>query len=94
MAFLSHEQLSVTTIQTFANLTMPTNTHGVRLQATANNIVYTMDGSSVPTATIGMVLVVGNTPEDFNVDDIKKIKFISASGTAKLEVHYYAGRDI
>lgn len=94
MAFISHEQVTVTTLKTFANLTIPTNTHGVRLQATANNVVYTMDDTSVPTATVGMVLVVGNTPEDFNVEDIKKIKFISASGTAQLEVHYYAGRNI
>ena len=96
MAFVgfNHVVVTNTVVKTVADLSLPTDPHGVRLQATGNDINYTMDGTEVPGGSVGMVLVVGNAPEDFNIDDLKNIKFIASAGDAALEVHYYAGRAI
>lgn len=64
------------------------------LQATAANISYTMDNVTDPTATKGMVLLTTEPPKLFINDDLKRIRFISVSGSPMLNIHFLAGRDV
>ena len=60
------------------------------MQATGNDIRYTMDGVTDPTMNIGMVLQNGLAPEWFEREDLDNIRLVpGGAGTATLEVHYY-----
>ena len=60
----------------------------VLLQATAQNIRWTDDGTT-PTATVGMLLYAGNDPYPFT-GDLSALQFIEVAATAVLNVSYYA----
>lgn len=72
------------------------NVTRVALQATENNVRYTMsDSAEDPTPSSGMLLVADTKPEDFLLEDLKRIRFVSESGTpGVLNIHYYASRII
>ena len=94
MAFLSYEQVVVDgTVKDIDDLTIPATANGAMLQAEqAGDVNYTMDGSTSPSATLGMALVVGNDPEQFLVEDIRNIKFTQSSVATLLNIHYFGGR--
>ena len=79
-------------VKTGANLGIPASANGATLQAVGNNIRYTMDNVTVPTTVKGMRLLVGLAPEEFLVEDLKRLKFIAEAGDATLLIHYYGGR--
>ena len=65
---------------------------GAMLQAESQNIRYTMDGTT-PTTTYGMRLIAGLAPEEFLIDDVKRMKYVLEAGlTGKLNVHFFGGR--
>lgn len=94
MAFIGYKQVTATgNIQTQDALEIPAAAHGAMLQADGANIRYTMDPDGAnpgppPNANVGMLLVNGNPPEYFQIDDLRKIQFVAASGSPKLNVHY------
>lgn len=96
--FLGYQQFDVLSeVRTYANLTVPSkHLGGVMLQAETGNVRYTMDDTTDPTNSTGMLLIAGNPPEQFLMDDLKRIRFIRSAGsaTAKLNIHYFGGRDI
>lgn len=97
MAYLSYEQIacSDTTVRDVDDLTIPANATHVELQAAnGGDVAYTMDGTSVPSAGVGMLLQTGADPKLFLVDDLRKIKFVKNDGSTSLNIHYIAGRDI
>jgi len=97
MAFLSYEVIpSGAVVDTVASLVVPANATHVMLQATGNDIRYTMDGVlAYPTTTSGMVLIDGQPPEQFLIEDLLNIRFIQdIAGVGSLHQHYFAGRNI
>lgn len=96
MAFLSAERVAATSaVKTADDLTIPNNASQVVLQSDTQDVRYTMDGSTVPTQTSGMILIVGEQPEDFLINDLYKIQFTRGAGSdGYLNLHYYAGRDV
>ena len=58
------------------------------LQAEAQNIRWTDDGITTPTATIGMVLIAGDQPFLYD-GPLNKLQFIRAAAGAILNVGYY-----
>ncbi len=96
MAYLSFEQVAVSnSILSVADLTVPANATLCELQADTNPIRYTMDDTTDPTTSAGMVLLTTSDPKLFLVSDILNIRFIRSGGSdAKLNVHYLAGRDV
>ena len=67
----------------------------VELQSTVGSVRYTMDGTTAPTITTGMLLTLNAEPKLFLIQDLKRMKFIrEAAVTATLGVHYIGGRDI
>lgn len=96
MAYLFEESIAATASEkNLADLNVPANATGADLQADTQDVRYTMDGTTVPTQTTGMVFVVGNEPEPFLIEDVKNIKFVRGAGSdGQLNLHYWAGRDV
>ena len=96
MSYLSYEQVAVSNVVlTAAALTIPAAATHVELQASGNNIGYTMDGATDPTDGAngsGMILLTTAEPKLFLVEDLRNIRFVRhAAGDGNLNVHYYAG---
>jgi hypothetical protein len=94
--FISFEQVSATaTVKTAADLTIPANATSVELQASSQNVSYTMDNTTTPTQTAGMMLLTTAEPKMFGIDDLRRIKFVRGAGSdGNLNIHYAAGRDV
>jgi len=95
--FVGYEQIAAgPAVQTADDLTIPGNATGVLIQVDTNNIRYTMDGATDPTAAgIGMLFVVNEAPQFFTIDDLLRIRFIQvAAGVGNMNLHYTAGRNI
>ena len=82
MAYLLYEQITVdpNTVMTIADLNPPTQATSAELQADNANINYTMDGSTDPEASSGMVLLTTEPPREFLIEDIQNIRFIILAG--------------
>lgn len=96
MSFVSYQQVTVSTaVLTVSDLTVPAAAYGASLQADTQDIRYTMDGTTAPTAGatgVGMVLLTTSDPQYFRIEDILNIKFIRGAGSdAKLNVHWVGG---
>lgn len=94
--YLSHEQVSATaSVKTASALTIPAKATHAELQADTSDIRYTMDNTTDPTVSSGMVLLTTEDPALFLIEDVYRIRFIRGSGTnGNLNIHYIAGRDI
>ena len=93
--FLSYEQVDVDKhVKGAGDLTIPANATKVCLQAGSGSVRYTMDLSK-PSHSVGMVLHAGLAPEEFLLEDLRRIRFTKGSAeNTTLGVHYSAGRDI
>ena len=94
--FLSYQQVSVSNaVLTVSSFTVPAKATHVELQADTAGVRYTMDNSTAPTTSSGMVLLITEAPRLFLIQDLSRIKIIrSGAADAKLNVHYFAGRDV
>ena len=94
--YLGYNQIQVAgEVLTESDLTIPGRATGAVLQAETGSIRYTMDNSTVPNNTKGMLLVPTLPPEEFLIDDVRRIKFVRNGTTnAVLNIHYFGGRDI
>ena len=94
--YLFYEQVAATVaVKTVADLNPPANATHVDIQSDTQNVRYTMDDTTDPTITSGMIFVVGLPIKTFLVEDLKRIRFIRNGGVdAVLNLHYFAGRDI
>lgn len=99
MPFLSYQQVEAdNTVKSASDLTVPNNATHAELQASGQNINYTMDDSTDPVAgagNAGMVLLTTEAPKLFLISDVNRIRFIRGSGSnGQLNVHYYSGRNV
>lgn len=94
--YLGFEQVVADgTVKTAAALTPPAKATHAELQADTNDIRYTMDNATNPSSTSGMVMATTHDPKQFQIDDVKRIRFTRGGGAdGNLNVHYFAGRDI
>ena len=93
--YLSYEQITVdATNQQAGSLHIPAKATHAELQADTGSIRYTMDNVTNPSSTFGMLLLTTEPPKQFLIDDIRRIRFTQGSGAAKLNIHYFAGRNI
>jgi hypothetical protein len=97
MPFVAHRQVAVTNVELSANaLNVPVACRMggyVMLQAETQNVRYTMDGETHPSQSVGMILVAGNAPEMFTMEDFLRIRFIRGAGSdAVLNAHFGASR--
>ena len=94
--FLGYEQVTAgAAAKDVDDLTIPAGATHAQLQASGQSVSYTMDGTTVPTQTAGMFLLVAAPPQDFTIDDILRIKFVRGAGSdGQLNIHYFGGRDV
>ena len=94
--YIGYEQIAVSdTVLSVSDLTIKKGATLVELQAGTQNVRYTMDLNTDPTAAIGMLLATTMEPKLFLIEDLKRIRFIRATGSdGTLNVHYVAGRNI
>ena len=97
--YLGYAQVAATaTVKTDSDFPEPpANATHVELQATEQNVLYTMDNATSPTAGAtgtGMTLLTTQPPKTFLMEDFRRIRFIRGAGSdGKLNAHYFAGRD-
>lgn len=93
--YLSYQQVVVDTFhKTVDDLTVPAKATHAELQADTQHVRYTMDGTA-PASDSGMLLLTTEGPKLFLIEDVRRIKFISAAvANGKLNIHYLGGRDI
>ena len=101
MPFLGYERIQATaTIKNRKDLTIPTRTDRVVVQADTADVRYLMvpegtEPSVAPGQSNGMILISGLAPEEFSIEDFVHISFVRGSGSnGFLNIHYYASRDI
>jgi hypothetical protein len=96
--YISYENLEATTIvQDVTALDVPVDATHAEIQAEVQNVRYTMDNLTNPSNHSGMILLTTEPPRLFDIEDVKRIKFISddVATSGRLNIHYYqAGRDI
>ena len=98
MIYLGYEQVvcSSGTVQTVSALTVPAKATHAELQADTGGLVrLTLDGSTDPTTTSGIILpTTGGETKVVAIDTLKNIRFIKGADNTHLNVSYLAGRDI
>jgi len=101
--FLGFESIAVSNVVlTAGDLTIPARATGVLLQASftgagvvAAQVRYTMDNVTNPTIASGMILEGNDSPQQFLIEDLRRIRFIrNGAQDALLSIHYFAGRDV
>ena len=81
--------MATAAVKTITAFTIPGWASHVELQATSQEVRYTLDGLIDPTQISGFVLEVRGKPEAFNLDDFIRIKFTrGAASDAQLNVHF------
>lgn len=92
--YVHFEQVAATAVIKSVNDLNPHRlaTHA-ELQADTQNVYYTMDGLTPPTAGAtgsGMLLRTTDPPKTFLMDDVRNIKFCRGAGSdGKLNIHYF-----
>lgn len=91
--FVRYQQVaSSAAVKNQSNLTIPGAATHAMLQAETQDIRYTMDNATTPTSTVGMLLKAGLAPEQFLIEDLRRIHFTQAAGGAGLlNIHYFCG---
>jgi len=96
--FVGYEQIAVSnTVLTVAALTIPPGAAYAELQAgPAGGVRYTMDNTTNPTQTFGMVLsgsaLLNIITKEFIIEDIRRIRFIRDGAVdTLLNIHYSGG---
>lgn len=95
--YVGYEKIVVKAdVQTVSDLTLPTGATHAELQCESEGVRYTMDNTTSPNQTTGMLLIKDQQPKLFLIEDIVRIKFCrNSSGTnATLHIHYVGGRDL
>lgn len=99
MAYLAYEQVTVgSTVKDADDLVSASKNSSVlaELQADGQHIRYTMDDSTNPTSTLGMLLLTTDPPKLFTMEDVRRIRFTTGAAdgvsAARLNVHYVHGR--
>src|SRR5690348_4066348 len=68
-----------------ASITVAANSNGILAQAISQNIRFTMDGVTTPTATVGFQIKAGDPPVLIPVQPGQVLKFIEETASATLQ---------
>lgn len=88
--YLHFQQVGCTVAPlTASEFTVPAEATHVELQAQDTaDVNYTMDNVSNPGSSSGMILRSTDPPKLFLIEDFKRIRFCSSSGTSSLHAHF------
>ena len=91
--FVAYQQIQVgAAVKDASAFCIPAGAAGAMLQAETRSIRYRMDNGN-PTQTAGMILLAGDWPKEFLVEDIARMRFCqTADGPTVLNVHFFGGQ--
>lgn len=95
--YLGAESVTVTSkVDTASDLTIPAKATHAEIVVDTANVRYTMDNSTNPNTERGSIFKTTDPPKEFLIDDIKRIRYTQAvaGSTARMNIHYFGGRDI
>lgn len=85
-----YEQIvDVSSVVTLTVPAWPTRTAYAMIQAESENVRWTDDGETTPTATVGFILFAGAAPTRFEVSQLGLLQFIEVAPSAILNVEYH-----
>jgi hypothetical protein len=87
LGFGKGKQSEEVTVTTSIGLTVPTGANSCLVSITGANVRWRVDGVN-PTTTVGHILQINQYFEFFG-DEMKYVRFIAETGTAKVFVTYY-----
>lgn len=92
---LGHQTLSAANLAAAYAPTIPDGTREMWVQADTNNVRYTLDGTTTPTASVGMIVIAGaHQPLVIRGSmSMKNARFILESGSPKLNIMYIGQSD-
>jgi hypothetical protein len=92
---LGHQTLSAVQLGAAIAPTVPSGTREMWVQADTANVRYTLDGTTVPTAAVGMIVVAGAHQALVirGSMSMKNASFIAESGSPKLNIMYIGQSD-
>jgi hypothetical protein len=82
-----YEQISLSG-STIYTLTIPTGARKAIVQAETANVRMRLDGTN-PAAGVGEIIIAAGASRELHDDELAAAKFIAATGSPKLNVHYY-----
>ena len=94
--YIGFESIAVSdTVLKLSDLTVPPEATGAELHTLTGGVRYTMDNTTDPTVSAGMLILAASSPKYFSIEDINRMKFIRDGAVNNpLNIHYIAGRDI
>lgn len=94
--FLKYEQVAATSaVKRAGTLSPPSDATHAELQASTQDVRYTMDNVTNPSQTSGMVLGTAHPPKTFLIEDVRRIRFTRGTASdGNLNIHYFGGRSI
>ncbi len=92
---VEHVASAAGVLQATVVFNIPQNVTYAEVQADTQAVRYTMDDSTQPTSTLGMLFLVTEPPRLFLIEDFKKMRFTQgAGGAGALNVTYIRGRNV
>jgi len=80
-------------VKTVSNFTVPIEAYWCEMQSETNHIRYTLDGTTNPTTSSGMLLLTTKDPIRITAEQARKLRFIrDGAADAVLHLHWGAGR--
>lgn len=76
------------TISSAQTLSVPSGATKIMMQCLTQNIRYTLDGNTVPTASVGFQLKAGELPVILPIGEATTIKVIQETATASLQFQF------
>lgn len=87
---LGHETIAAAALASAASPTVPAGTRTVLITVDSAPVRFTMDGSTAPTATVGLRLVQNLAPLVLNnAHAINNLSFILESGSPNVQLAYF-----
>lgn len=89
--YLSYQKVTAdSSVKDVDDLTIPDGCVGAEVMAADNDVRFTMDNTTTPSTSDGMILLKGDSPKDFLIEDLRRIKFTrGVAADAYLLLHYF-----
>jgi len=94
--YLGFERVAVTNVIGLAtSLTIPAEATHAEIQVDTNDVRYTMDDATDPSADSGMIFLTTEEPKLFLIEDVRRIRFVrGGAANGALNIHYVGGRNV
>lgn len=86
---LGEQRITAATLASATPLTIPAGANQAECWADTANVRFTRDGSTVPTGSVGGLIIAGAHQPTVFKGNLADLQFIAASGSPNLYIIYY-----